>query len=101
MTKIDIAIALCIAGVPLGLLIMAFVVALGKRPGNRRRPGNQDMQYDGPERRCKFRAACEVGRECRDQDNCIFAASRERYIKIVDLRAQMGISVQEQPTGVE
>jgi hypothetical protein len=86
MSIIDILIIICIAGIPLGLLAIAVISALGKMPGNRRK--NPNLFYDGPERRCKFREACPVGDACRDPENCIFNEHRETYVKLLDLRSK-------------
>jgi len=69
---------------PVAIIAMCFIVALGKRPGNRRR--NVDLFYDGPERRCKFRDACPVGKICRDPTGCLFDQPRRDYHARLNLR---------------
>lgn len=47
---------------PLLLLVAAFLGALGKRPGYRRR--RRQQVFEGTERRCPFRETCEKGKTC-------------------------------------
>lgn len=56
MTLVEIIAYAVIILVPIGTIGMAFVVALGKRPGYRRR--NRDSTYNGVERRCPNRPKC-------------------------------------------
>lgn len=54
-----LALSLVIAALlpTVGLLVVALIVALGRAPGYRRRPGSS-CTYDGPERRCPLRKTC-------------------------------------------
>jgi phage-related protein len=50
---------------PLVILAVTFLVALGKRPGYRRR--HKDCSYNGPERRCDERDVCPLAEKCTKQ----------------------------------
>lgn len=60
----DLILAVII-GIPVGIFLMSFFVALGKREGYRRR--RQDPEYSGPERRCPYRNACNQGKTCKNR----------------------------------
>ncbi len=59
MTSFEIIGYCVILGIPLGLVLLSFIVALGKRPGLRRR---RQEDYHGPERRCRHRENCINGK---------------------------------------
>ena len=82
--SITIAVYAIIAAVPVLLLVFAFISALGKQPGNRRR--SVDMNYTGPERRCHYRKSSPVGDVCRDPQRCIFFEARRDYLDTLNLR---------------
>lgn len=50
---------------PLVILAVTFLVALGKRPGYRRR--HTSCNYTGPERRCDEREDCPLAKRCTKQ----------------------------------
>ena len=52
---------------PLVILGMTFIVALGKKPGYRRR--HQDCDYPGPERRCDKRETCQLSKTCTKKEH--------------------------------
>lgn len=56
-------VGLLLAALPFILLLVAGIVALGKRPGFRRR--RSDLQYEGQERRCPLRQLCAHRTSCR------------------------------------
>lgn len=62
--------------IPISILIMCGIVALGKRPGYRRR--HEDEQREGVERRCRMREECVFKKMCRSADQCV-------YLKMVDM----------------
>ena len=56
------AVYFVICSLPIIFLLTGVIIALGKRPGLRRR--NKDIRYDGIERRCPKRQTCEKSETC-------------------------------------
>jgi hypothetical protein len=54
--------------IPLSTMLVCAIVALGKRPGYRRRVTN--TVYTGEERRCEFKDKCLISTPCVDEANC-------------------------------
>lgn len=57
----DIVLMLLMS-LPVWVLVVVFIVALGKKPGLRRR--QEDPNYPGPERRCPYRKDCKEYHHC-------------------------------------
>jgi hypothetical protein len=73
--------------IPLSILIVAFLIALSKQPGFRRRGSNPN--FTGPERRCAIRQVCQRENFCSGGNSCMY----RKIIIHQEITSEMGQEV--------